>query len=165
MTNPSPNWNAMVKALAAFHQAHGHGNVPAAWPKDRQLGRWVAAQRYRRKVGELPPEQVAQLDHLGFVWSAPEATWESLFAQLAEFKRRYGHCAVPTPWPENPRLATWVSNQRHRKKTGALPPARALEQPRSPRRDGPCRCHLVSCIHTTPRLGWSGFGTMPLSSG
>jgi hypothetical protein len=118
------NWDEMVRALTSFCKAHGNCNVPTAWPGNPQLGRWVAVQRYRRNVGELSPEQVAQLDRLGFVWSATESLWNALFETLVEFKRKHGHCDVPTHWPENPRLAKWVVAQRHRKKNGTLSPPR-----------------------------------------
>ena len=125
MKKPSLNWDEMVRALTAFRKAHGHCNVPAAWPESPQLGRWVAALRYRRKVGELPVEAVTQLDELGFVWSATDSSWNALFEALAEFKREHGHCDVPARWHGNPRLAQWVVAQRHLMKEGALSRSRA----------------------------------------
>jgi hypothetical protein len=35
--------------------------------------------------------------------------------ELRACKQTYGHCNVPAHWPENPQLALWVSNQRHRR--------------------------------------------------
>jgi hypothetical protein len=43
---------------------------------------------------------------------------------LLDFKKRFGHCDVPTQWRENPHLANWVANQRHRHKKGTLSPER-----------------------------------------
>ncbi len=124
MKKSSLNWDEMVGALTVFRKARGHCSVPTAWPENPRLGRWVAGQRYRRKIGELPPETVAQLDALGFVWSATDSSWNALFDALVEFKRKHGHCDVPTHWSENPRLAKWVVAQRHRKKEGSLSPLR-----------------------------------------
>jgi hypothetical protein len=38
--------------------------------------------------------------------------WERRLRELLEFRRVHGHVNVPRGWPENPRLATWVANQR-----------------------------------------------------
>src|SRR5438445_12544688 len=46
--------------------------------------------------------------------------WERRFAQLEEFKRRFGHCFVPVEWPENEALGRWVANQRVGKRAGWL---------------------------------------------
>jgi hypothetical protein len=39
-------------------------------------------------------------------------TWQQMVEQLTAFVRQFGHCHVPTGWPDNPRLAKWVSRQR-----------------------------------------------------
>ena len=43
-----------------------------------------------------------------------------MFKALAEFKKKHGHCDVPTHWGRSGNLASWVANQRHRKKLGIL---------------------------------------------
>jgi hypothetical protein len=75
--------------------------------------------------------RVAKLDTLGFVWSESGAVasevrlskgcrgdvdWEAQLAKLENYQHKHGHCKVPLGWAEDPRLATWVSNQRQRKK-------------------------------------------------
>jgi hypothetical protein len=42
--------------------------------------------------------------------------WEVQLAKLKAYKLKHGNCNVPKKWAEDPRLATWVSNQRSRKK-------------------------------------------------
>jgi hypothetical protein len=43
-----------------------------------------------------------------------EETWNARFAELAAFQNRFGHCLVPSNWPENPALADWVRSERLR---------------------------------------------------
>ena len=124
MSRQSVDWNAMFRALEAFRREHGHCRVQANCTKNPQLGRWVAMQRYRRRIGELQQEYIEQLDKLGFVWSPTDIVWNQMFEKLLRFKKRKGHCDVPSVWSEDPQLASWVANQRHRKKAGSLLPDR-----------------------------------------
>jgi hypothetical protein len=41
-----------------------------------------------------------------------DVEWEQRFAELKAYKEAHGDCNVPALWPENPQLASWVSNQR-----------------------------------------------------
>jgi hypothetical protein len=124
MVRQGANWEAMFKALVAFHEAQGHCDIPVHYPPDPRLGRWVAMQRYRRRVGEMSKECAARLDQLGFIWAPTDQVWNTMWAHLAAYKKKHGNCDVPSIWPENPHLANWVANQRHRRKTGALSPER-----------------------------------------
>ena len=45
-----------------------------------------------------------------------EAAWEAQLAKLAAYKAAHGDCKVPQRWAEDPRLGSWVDNQRKRKK-------------------------------------------------
>ena len=45
-----------------------------------------------------------------------EAAWEAQLARLAAYKEAHGDCNVPCSWAEDPRLGTWVANQRNYKK-------------------------------------------------
>lgn len=38
--------------------------------------------------------------------------WQQRFDELIEFKKEYGHCCVPSHWPQNSPLAQWVKRQR-----------------------------------------------------
>lgn len=125
MTQANHKWSEMCRALESFRKANGHANVPANWRQNPSLGRWVAMQRYRRKVGELAKKQVEELERYGFVWSPTDMTWNRMFDKLAAFKRKYGHCNVPSQWREDRHLSNWVANQRHRRKMGLLSPDRA----------------------------------------
>jgi hypothetical protein len=111
----------MLRTLAAFKSKHGHCNVPTDYADDPQLGRWVAAHRYKRRVGDLPAQKVRELDKLGFIWQPSDHAWEKMFRSLKEFKSKRGHCNVPEDWPKNQSLANWVQSQRHRRRKGKLP--------------------------------------------
>ena len=125
MSRQSLNWDDMYRALESFRKERGHCNVCANWEKNPQLGRWVAMQRYRRKIGELSAKCVDRLSKLGFVWSPTDAVWNEMFERLLVFREKHGTCDVPSQWMEDPHLANWVANQRHRKKMGSLLPDRA----------------------------------------
>lgn len=125
MSRQSLNWEEMCRVLDAFRKEHGDCNVCANWAKNPQLGRWVAMQRYRRKIGELPARYVERLDKLGFVWSPTDVVWNEMYTRLMAYRAKHGTCDVPSQLPEDPHLANWVANQRHRKKMGSLSPERA----------------------------------------
>lgn len=125
MSRQSLNWDDMYRALEVFLKETGHCNVCANWTKNPQLGRWVAMQRYRRKIGELSARCVDRLDKLQFVWSPTDVVWNEMFQRLMAFRKKHGTCDVPSQWPEDPHLANWVANQRHRKKMGSLSADRA----------------------------------------
>ncbi len=114
----------MFERLVAFRGQAGHSDVPTNSSADPQLGRWVATQRHKRKIGRLTAGQIAHLDSLAFTWSSADASWDRMWRLLEEFKKREGHCNVPAHWEQDMSLATWVANQRHRHKIGALPAPR-----------------------------------------
>ncbi len=117
-------WEAMFEALEKFRAEHGHCNVPLNYELNPALGRWVTTQRFRKKIKALSRDRLQKLEDLGFIWSASDMNWEKMFAELAGFRERYGHCRIPSRWLESPRLSTWVSNQRYKRKTGELSPDR-----------------------------------------
>lgn len=124
MSKPLNNWERMLQALMKFKESRGDCDVPANYVDDPALGRWVAVQRFRRKVKRLTDLQVERLDKVGFIWAPGDRAWERGLEMLQDFKVRYGHCDVPAQCTTHPNLGSWVANQRHRKKTGKLSQAR-----------------------------------------
>jgi hypothetical protein len=120
MSKEPLNWNKMLRLLGEFRKKYGHCKVPAEWKSNPQLGRWVTSLRYRQKMKDLPLDRFRQLDALGFVWAANDAAWNRQCKKLEAFKKRYGHCNVPSLWKGNPLLAAWVSNQRTQHRQGKL---------------------------------------------
>jgi len=64
----------------------------------------------------MPVERKRRLDAIGFVWDWLEYRWEQNFTVLLKFKKREGHCRVPSPHKEGGvELGYWVSTQRRRR--------------------------------------------------
>ena len=42
-----------------------------------------------------------------------DAHWRKMYQELLTYKQRNGSCTVPRGYPENPRLAFWVAEQRY----------------------------------------------------
>ncbi len=120
MARQSVDWESMFRALDAFKKEHGHCRVPANWKKNPQLGRWVAMQRYRHKIGELEQRHVDRLNQAGFVWAPADTVWGEMLGRLKKYHKKHGDCDVPSSCPSDPNLANWVANQRHRRKMGSL---------------------------------------------
>ena len=49
-------------------------------------------------------------------------TWDERYGQLRLYREQHGHCKVPTEFPENQQLGTWVGSQRQSRKRGRLSP-------------------------------------------
>lgn len=62
-------------------------------------------------VGRLTDERIRRLDELGFVWSIRD-DWQKHYDELKEYKKKHGHCNVPSRYSENRRLGIWVSSMR-----------------------------------------------------
>jgi hypothetical protein len=87
----------------------------------------VAAQRYKRKIGDLSDAAVRQLGRLGFIWVPSDETWARMCRSLAAFKKKHRNCNVPEHWPKDQSMANWVQSQRYRKKKGRLSPDRVKQ--------------------------------------
>jgi len=113
-------WDEHLGELKAFKEKNGHCTVP----RRSTLGYFVGDARKDRKAGKLSAKQVQRLDEIGFVWDVPKAEWEQSIEQLKEFRRRHSHCNVPSNWPDNPTLASCVSNLRLKHRLGKINPGR-----------------------------------------
>ena len=124
MGNADSSWDRMYAVLTEYRKKQGHCNVPTDCRQNPALGRWVATQRHKRKIDGITAAQIRRLDELDFVWSPGDAAWDRMYQGLVAFRKKQGHCNVPAHWPDNENLASWVANQRHRRKIGVLAPAR-----------------------------------------
>lgn len=126
----SANWERMFRVLRFFQKAHRHCDVPASARRD-SLSHWLAEQRQDHRAGRLRPERVQRLEALGVVLDELSAAalnqqmdrdrrWNKRFAELAAYKKRFGHCDVPCHSAKNRLLGNWVSNQRSFRKKGWL---------------------------------------------
>mmetsp|Transcript_1548 Transcript_1548/g.2115 ORF Transcript_1548/g.2115 Transcript_1548/m.2115 type:complete len:326 (+) Transcript_1548:48-1025(+) len=118
----SAQWLFNFEKLLKFRQQHKHCHVPCVYDADPSLARWVKRQRYHyylfmnSKPSPMKEERIEKLEDIGFIWHAQEALWQERLNELLKFKQKYGHCVVPTNFPENQTLATWVKFQRRQYK-------------------------------------------------
>ncbi|MHB8872264.1 MAG: helicase associated domain-containing protein [Myxococcaceae bacterium] len=113
-------WPRDLAALAEFRRQHGHCDVPENHP----LYPWVHRQRLALRRGGLAPEQERELRALGLedrlvMRHAVRLRWNRLFARLAAFKARHGHCRVTASFRE-PELLAFVAEQREARRKGKL---------------------------------------------
>ena len=120
----SDEWEKNFALLKLFQSEHGHCRIPARWENNPKLGRWVSVNRILHSQEKLLPDRVARLEALGFDWEPFTSYWEKHFSMLQSFKNKHGHCNVPSIYEKNPKLGTWVNNQRRSYKRGVLPPDR-----------------------------------------
>ena len=64
--------------LAVYKAEHGDCNVPRVWDSDPPLGRWVCAQRVKKKKLDpgdpnsgMTAARVDKLNELDFAWARP----------------------------------------------------------------------------------------------
>lgn len=115
-------WMESFESLKIFKAQHGHCKVGIEEAGDEELAGWVRLQRVRHSIEELPAERKALLDEIGFSWSndAADRQWREMYDRLKQYHAEHGDADVPAKWKEDPKLATWVSNQRQRRKKGAI---------------------------------------------
>ena len=126
-TGDPPSWEQRFRELESFKQTHGHCNVSCEDKANPALGRWVASLRHRKKEGTLAKDRILLLDSLGFCWerkpsiaAANAAAWKQRINDLKSFKKKHGHCNVPSDYSPNRSLGIWVRNIRSKKKAGKL---------------------------------------------
>lgn len=120
VASAAQKWERMLGLLAAFREKNGHCNVSTSGRTHASLGRWVAAQRHRRKCGMLCQEAIRKLDEMGFCWSPTDERWMAMYRRLEAFRKKNGHCDVSEGWKRDPALAAWVANQRHAGRNGEM---------------------------------------------
>ncbi len=117
-------WENGFAALKKYHAIHGHAEIPAPYPRNRELGDWAEEQRRKNSKGTLSPERKQRLDALGFVWDREAAAWEQRFRLFTRFKKLYSHGRIADKDRDMPKLAEWAATQRRDKNRGRLDPER-----------------------------------------
>ena len=113
-------WEEKFSKLLEFKNEFGHCDVSRTDPEHSRLAVWVSNQRRLRNINKLNSNKINRLEALRFTWDTIESSWEVMFSCLKNFKSENGHCHVPYNWEGNPKLFTWVSNQRANLKKGKL---------------------------------------------
>lgn len=116
-------WDEMLSELVDFFKLHGHCNVPADWTAQPELARWAAMQRRAKKQNQLTPEQVSQMEEIGFAWNTHDGGWDAMFAKLVEHLRPM-HNGKRREAPPSDELKRWMLTQRQARKRGDLEPER-----------------------------------------
>ena len=115
-------WTENFEKLCDYVKSHGHCQVPHKYNEDPALARWVKRQRYQHKLklegkpSTMTDERIAVLEKIGFVWDSHIAAWEQRINELMDYRSLYGHCNVPSSYPQNRQLAVWVKRQRRQYK-------------------------------------------------
>jgi hypothetical protein len=115
-------WNAHLAAweygfskLCKFRRREGHCRVPNNHKEDQvNLYLWVRSQRrFETSLAESKREKLNEID---FIWDPLSDDWEKGFQKLVNFKKKEGHCSVPTLYSEGGyKLGEWVQYQRRRR--------------------------------------------------
>jgi hypothetical protein len=117
-------WKKQYEQLVEFKRNNGHCIVPQRYGEDKSLGKWVANQRRNFADDKMQQDRKELLDEIGFVWrvdkSELETTWNTQYEKLAEFKRKNGHCLVPTKYQEDMFFGAWINNQRQNNNRNTL---------------------------------------------
>ena len=133
-------WDRMFAALKEFRRVHGTCEVPKAWPANPKLVRWLIRQRAQLRRGALRQDRRERFEEIGLSRGEPparsgtrrrvrrvrdgarERRWRAGYDALSQFHALNGHSDVPRRFPQDPRLARWVSLQRERFHAGRLSP-------------------------------------------
>lgn len=113
-------WEKRYLELNSYKKRFKHCDVPQGYKESPVLGDWVSTQRTLYRLGKLGKERIRRLDGIGFVWEQRDALWETNFAALKAYHKRFRSYNVPTQYKENPVLGHWVSTQRTRYRRGKL---------------------------------------------
>lgn len=97
-----------VFLMLFMHRIHVADDM--LWNKTAEPSGWPGATM------ESGLHEFLSSDNIGFHDSMKRSTSEDFngnYRKLAAFKKRFGHCRVPSNWPEDRTLAAWVERQRN----------------------------------------------------
>ena len=119
-------WVHGFEELLAYKAEHGDILVPQRYQTIGRfkLGGWVSAQRVAKAQGRMSPDQIEQLEGLGFVWDVLNHLWVQGFEELLAYKAEHGDVLVPQRYQTIGRfkLGSWVHSQRIAKAQGRMSP-------------------------------------------
>ncbi|MGW6745020.1 Helicase associated domain protein [Streptomyces sp. NPDC055025] len=127
-------WQHALTFARLYHNEFGNLNMPARHTitgsdgEKFKLGQWISKTRDRRIRGKLKAAQISELEKLGMIWDANEATWLEHFAAAKAFYRANRHLRIPVKYitapPEELRLGAWIARQRTEFKKEKIPAKR-----------------------------------------
>ncbi|MER5914994.1 Helicase associated domain protein [Streptomyces sp. NPDC001982] len=122
-TAVSRSRRAGLAAARAYHDAHGHLDVPADYTDSYgyALGTFITTMRDARSAGRLDADWIAELDALGMIWDKHDAAWRARLTEATDYLHLHGHLAAPA----TTRVGAWLAEQRHLAATATLAADRA----------------------------------------
>jgi superfamily II DNA or RNA helicase len=79
------------KAAEAFHDEHGHLDVPTGTIiNGLDLYAWVRSWRNRLREEKLSPQNKARLDAMGMIWQPTRHRWNSRLEELGSYRQQHG---------------------------------------------------------------------------
>jgi superfamily II DNA or RNA helicase len=117
-------WPEQLARLRAWHDEHGHLNIPhtAVTSDGFEVGQLAQSLRHRRKRGILTAPQVQALDVIGMIWDRQEDKWERGIDAAGAYHSEHGDLEVPAKYVSSSgyRLGSWIGDQRRRHKSGIM---------------------------------------------
>ena len=105
-------WEESFAALEKIYRERSTCELPDE-PEFFKLNIWIKNQRQNYRKGKLSPARLAKLKRINFIWNTRDSSWMGFYQRLEEFKQLHGDCNVPEGYKADPKLAAWVSNNRH----------------------------------------------------
>ncbi|MGY4782759.1 helicase associated domain-containing protein [Rhodococcus opacus] len=145
-----------LQLYAAFRRHHPRIVVPVDYVTECgfRLGLWQDRQRVARMLGTLPPQRIAQLDAIGFVWSDDDLPLPAvspadgkrrrMISEIAAYREEHGDALVPANYVsvDGEQVGQWLYRAVKKWRANALPdderrPLAALGVSPGPRPRGP----------------------------
>jgi Helicase associated domain len=119
VANANAKWYSMLERLQNYQRIVGHCLVPKDYPPDPALGTWVMNQRAHYQTTRLSTERRQHLEDLGFTvrlrtkcTARRKEPWDAMFQRLVQYQAKHGDCFISHFYKADPKLGSWVSNQR-----------------------------------------------------
>ena len=161
-----------LQLYAAFRRHHPRIVVPVDYVTECgfRLGLWQDRQRVARMLGTPPPQRIAQLDAIGFVWSDDDLPLPAvspadgkrrrMLTEIAAYREEHGDALVPANYvtADGEQVGQWLYRAVKKWRANALPDDEASTCcPRGLPRPTPTGATNVSTacgINTPPPCLW-----------
>lgn len=128
-------WDSKHKEAAAFHQLHGHLEIPRGGIYgNSNLLKWLGRQREQYKNDKLSESRIKMLRVLDFDFEGntksrekqlEKLAWKEAYGELLAYHKAHGStCILKNGTAKEKRLEKWIAKQRVAGQCGDLDPAR-----------------------------------------
>lgn len=105
-------WLQNFNKLKAYAKKYNNANVPRKYKDDPSLGQWVNELRKAYRAKRLSSDRIEMINSLGFSWDPKAEEWDKRYKQVKVFFDIHNHSNIPSKYPTEPALPTWLKNQR-----------------------------------------------------